>query len=278
MTDEPRPGDVFEIEPSQSEGLLKRLPWWLIGSLAALVAELTAHPSIGVVVLCLKFGWNDFQTALWLRRRDPIPLRGRICSWFYGASSLWRICISGFALMFVLAVILGISEARQAPVGGRPQVAVPPMELITSMIVWMTSAMAAALVTTLALVLSRKSPSKIWISPVDPGSRQRNEWPPQIRMRFRPPMNVLKWWLILTTIAVSVPLAITGLMMLAGGFGAGNPPRNPNIGLLVCTVVLAIVPLAVTSTCAIIESRLAATSPFECWLLPKSENSLEPSD
>ena len=124
MTDEPRPGDVFEIDPSQSEGLLKRLPWWLIGAFAALVAELTAHPSIGVVVLCLKFGWNDFQTALWLRRRDPIPLRGRICFWFYAASSLWRICISGFALMFVLAVILGVSAARQAPAGGRPQVAV----------------------------------------------------------------------------------------------------------------------------------------------------------
>ena len=71
MTDDVRPGELFEIESADSGGLLTHLPWWLIAAVAFAVAELTAHPSIGVIVLCLKFGWNDFLTALWLQLRSP---------------------------------------------------------------------------------------------------------------------------------------------------------------------------------------------------------------
>ena len=58
----------------------------LVWSTLALVAwvgfELTAQPAVVAAVFCSKVGWNDFLTAVWLRRRDPHPGRGRACSWF----------------------------------------------------------------------------------------------------------------------------------------------------------------------------------------------------
>jgi hypothetical protein len=43
------------------------LTWSALAALGLLVYELTAQPALGVSVLCLKFGWNDWRTALWLR-------------------------------------------------------------------------------------------------------------------------------------------------------------------------------------------------------------------
>ena len=97
---------MFEIEPAESGGLLAHLPWWLILAIAFAVTELTAHPAIGVSVLCLKFGWNDFRTGLWLRHRDPFPHRGAVSFWFYLASGLWRVCLWSFALMFAAIFFL----------------------------------------------------------------------------------------------------------------------------------------------------------------------------
>src|SRR5947209_18895965 len=50
--------------------------------------ELTAQPAVGAVAVCLKFGWEDFRTALWLRRRDPDRRRGRACFWLYAGNGL----------------------------------------------------------------------------------------------------------------------------------------------------------------------------------------------
>src|SRR5262245_56584508 len=117
MSAQPRPDEVFEIEPRESGGLLVRMPWWFIAGVAFLVAEFTAHPAIGVIVLCLKFGWNDFLTALWLRRRDPDRERGATCSWFYCASGLWRVCVWSFALLFVILILILCTELKPGPRG-----------------------------------------------------------------------------------------------------------------------------------------------------------------
>ena len=280
MTDETRPGEVFEFEPTQSDGLLAQLPWWLIAMVALVVAELTTHPSIGVVVFCLKFGWNDFQTAFWLRRHDPIPVRGKVCSWFYLSSGLWRVCISGFALMFALVPIIAIAEARQAA-GGVPQNAggQPPAELITCMIVWMLSSLAATAVTFLAVGMAHWFPFKIWVSAVVPESRRRGDWPPGIRIGARPASNVFKWWLILSAIVVSVPLVVAGFVVLAatlGGPGA-RAAGQANLGLLACMVLVIGLPLTVVLVCERNFRRLGATDPTECWLKPLPLADSDPS-
>ena len=114
MNDDPHANEVFEIEPTGSGGLFARLPWWLILAVACVVTELTAHPAIGVSVLCLKFGWDDFRTSAWLRHRDPNRQRGEVCSWFYLASGLWRVFLWSFALMLVAIMYLIATEPPQA--------------------------------------------------------------------------------------------------------------------------------------------------------------------
>ena len=114
MNDDAQSDEVFEIEQSGDSGVLAHLPWWLILTVAFVVTELTAHPAIGVGVLCLKFGWDDFRTALWLRRRDPNRRRGAVCSWFYLSSGLWRVFLWSFALMLVAILFLMATEPPQA--------------------------------------------------------------------------------------------------------------------------------------------------------------------
>ena len=286
MTDELRPDDVFEIEPTDSEGILARLPWWLIGTLAVLVTEITTHPAIGVVVFCVKFGWNDFLTALWLRRRDPHPTRGRVCSWFYGASGLWRVCISSFALMFFLVPFFVL--AAQRPAGGLPRngdPAAPPLEFVVCMIVWLTSSAAATILTSLAVVIARRFPTKIWVSTSVSNSRRQNEWPPQFPPSLRRSSNVLKWWLILATIVVFVPLYVVGVGAL---FAVnGGPPRGPaangqNWAATLIQLAVLGTPMvgafAILAVCGMICDRLAAKTPWEGWPIDGSMNVLAAPD
>ena len=69
--------------------------WALLLIVAWLVFELTAQPALAVAAVCVKFGWEDFRTARWLRRSDPDRLRGRACFWLYVASGLWKTAITG---------------------------------------------------------------------------------------------------------------------------------------------------------------------------------------
>src|SRR5262245_64316596 len=64
--------------------------------------ELTAQPALGVSAICIKFGWEDFRTALWLQRRDPHRLRGRACLWLYIANGLLK--MTGVALAMTIAI------------------------------------------------------------------------------------------------------------------------------------------------------------------------------
>ena len=47
MSDDVRPGEVFEIEPENSGGLLTHLPWWLVAAYAvARLVERKAEPAV----------------------------------------------------------------------------------------------------------------------------------------------------------------------------------------------------------------------------------------
>ncbi len=53
--------------------------WSALLMLAFLIYEFSSQASLGIVVLCCKFGWEDFQTAWWLQKRDEYPSRARAC-------------------------------------------------------------------------------------------------------------------------------------------------------------------------------------------------------
>ncbi len=102
MTDDVRAGEVFEIEPTTS-GRQWHIPWWLLLAVAIVVAELTAHPAIGVAVFCLKFGLNDWRTAAWLCRVDPQPRRSHSIWWFLVGSGFLKIFLVSSIAFPVLA-------------------------------------------------------------------------------------------------------------------------------------------------------------------------------
>ena len=102
MTDDVRSGEVFEIEPPSS-GRQWHIPWWLLLAVAIFVAELTAHPAIGVAVFCLKFGLNDWRTAAWLCLVDPQPRRSHSIWWFLVGSGFLKIFLMSSIAFPVLA-------------------------------------------------------------------------------------------------------------------------------------------------------------------------------
>lgn len=275
MTDKPRLGEVFEIEPSHSEGLLVRLPWWLIAMLALLVAEII-HPAIGVVVFCLKLGWDDFRTALWLRRRDPVHSRGAICSCFYLSSGLWRVCASSLALMLVAIATFAFFVPKQPdqwPAGQPPppdaDTEMPP-QMMMCMIVWLSSFATATMLTVVATLFALRRRMKIWISRSVSDSRRDNQWPPRPMLLENPDANFLKACLVFTG------LGLVGILLVVGAIAfllaEDDPAQNGNNqGIVALFGVLVMLGIILGSSVAVlvigdrVSHRVAAMSSVECW-------------
>lgn len=260
MSEHVRPGEVFEIEPPESGGLLLHLPWWLIAAAAFAVAELTAHPSIGVIVLCLKFGWNDFLSALWLRRRDPNPVRGKTCSWFYLSSGLWRVCVWSFVLLFLTLAFSVVVELRQAQAG---QAARDPLvEAVTCLLVWLVSSAFATLLTLFSVVLAWRRRVKVWVTGSISEARRHGNWPPRVSSRGR---NALRWWLITTGAVLFTTLFVLGLTLLFKIFGGNAGPKG-GVAVALFGVLTPIgAALAILMLGGRVFSQVGAMAPADCW-------------
>jgi hypothetical protein len=95
--------------------------WSALLLLGWVVYELTAQPALGAFAVCVKFGWNDFRSAWWLRRIDPERGRAKACFWLYTASGLWKTALSGVVFMLTIAVFLkpqAALQGMQAVLGG----------------------------------------------------------------------------------------------------------------------------------------------------------------
>lgn len=270
MNDDVRAGEVFEIEPADSGGMFAHLPWWLILAAAVVVTELTTHPSVGVTVLCLKFGWNDFRTGLWLRRRDPNQRRGAVCSWFYFSSGFWRVCVWSFALSIVAALVLhAIAEVQQAARGAPPNGnAPPPVEVVTSLIVWLVSSGIATILTVIAGIKAWRHRTKVWISGSIAESRRRNEWPPRPVYRGRPTINLMSVLRLPTGILMFIALFLIAFVPFVVFVVRPNGPPPARIGSTAIILWL-IVSFVGALTIVVLSSgtylRLVAFSPYECW-------------
>lgn len=282
MNDDVQSDEVFEIEQAETGGVFAHLPWWLILTVAVIVTELTAHPSVGVIVLCLKFGWNDFRTALWLRRRDPNRIRGAVSSWFYMSSGLWRVCLWSFGLMFG-AIIFLVAWEGPRPAGrpkGDPEL---PPEVMACMGMWIASFAVATCLTAIAVCLAWPQRVRVWISRSVADSGRMNLWPPRTPRLVSSERNLLKWWMIGMGAGVFVFLFILGVLMLLAtwdAFKRGVPAgKNPGGGAVIFGALVgaglpfgaAVMILWVGGK---ILARIEATSPSECW--PDDESILRP--
>ena len=75
--------ETFEIEPVAGRAWDWQVPWWMLATGALAVIELKAAPAVGVMILCLRFGFNDWRTAGWLCRTDPFPKRAKRSKYFF---------------------------------------------------------------------------------------------------------------------------------------------------------------------------------------------------
>ena len=91
-----------------------RLFWQSLPLVLGLFAfELTANSMLAIALACLKCGWEEFLSAVWLLRWDPKRTRAIACACFYAALGFIKACVTGLAMVVVLALL---SQALQ---GGR---------------------------------------------------------------------------------------------------------------------------------------------------------------
>ncbi len=94
--------------------------WTWLAATGWLIFEVTSNPFLGLGLICLRFGRNDFRSAL-RAGRDPQPLRGAAVTYFLLASSLFRIALAGILLapaVFVLELAIGIQIGPENAVVG----------------------------------------------------------------------------------------------------------------------------------------------------------------
>src|SRR5579883_2341719 len=110
------------MEPLHNEEMQRRswfsrlhLSWPMLFVAGWLLYELTTKPTLGAVAVCLKFGWEDFRTAIWLRRNDPRRLRGRACFWLYLASGLAKTAGVAGLMSIAFVAISPKGPAAQGP-------------------------------------------------------------------------------------------------------------------------------------------------------------------
>ena len=196
-------------DETPAERWTERLSWGAMLPLGWLIYELTARPSFAIVVVCAKFGWNDFLSAHWLLRSDPDVGRGRTCFWFYLASGLWKITVAAFLVTGGLLILMIGLEAR------------PPRGLFDAGITAAVGIGLLAVIPLVGVMNARLYRVKVWVDSSIHESRRADLWPPRAG-GFNATMGLL-------FPALLVPIVVTALItlqlglwtMLASVFGEG---------------------------------------------------------
>lgn len=150
--------------------------WGLMVGLGLLVWELTDRTGWAAAVACLKFGWDDAATGLWLLTRDPWRRRGWACATFHWASACGR-----FGLISVVVAIV----VEQAVIFVRQLRGLPPVpvrlddSMVTLMLLAICGLGAWCLPAGVVLVVALTGRVRVWLDPTTHWSRRAGVWPPQ---------------------------------------------------------------------------------------------------
>jgi hypothetical protein len=168
--------DSKYAEDTEPRGWFERLHliWPMLFLVGWVLYELTTQPTVGAAAVCLKFGWEDFRAAIWLRRRDPLRLRGRACFWLYLSSGLAK--TAGVSGLMSIAFVVISSNLGNVQVWQR-------WAAVIEMAAWTGLAMLTGLVCSIfalgyASILARSGGFRLWLSSDVHRARRRNHWPP----------------------------------------------------------------------------------------------------
>lgn len=248
--------DIFDPPPSR-RGSFLTLPLILLTGL--LIYEGTHEPAFAAMAMCLKFGWEDFRTAHWLRRTDPERNRGRACWWLYLASGLWQTAVIGVAMVF-LTVVLDhfFRAARQGPRAVLDLRALLHGAGFTILFGFIFSTFA----TLIALVYSWRHRVRPWLNGDVHIARRNQEWPPLYGHRNRVLVPVLSSAFIICTIILPATLAILADVL------KGVIPRKLLwnmwwLGAIFCVFIL--LPTFVLFLQNLRRRNFFAEHPADCW-------------
>jgi hypothetical protein len=232
---------------------MRGLAWPAFALIAWIVFKLTAEAALGVVVLCVKFGWNDLLTAIWLRCVDPCRHRANACGWFYVPSAILRVSFVAVLLMFAIAL-------------GAPAQMGAPIEFVTAAIEAFVGLGLLLVTTWFAFVVAWRHGVKVWVDSAIHQARRDRTWPPQHYCRANS-----AGYLLIVALAIPASLLIVAFMLgvftLAEAFGGQN-----EFTALACTAAVfasvAFVAFVVWSIGWLKDraSRIVvADVPDECW-------------
>jgi hypothetical protein len=167
MTDDP------VLFPADERPQRFAFSWLTLLALGWLVYEMTAQPVLGILSVCVKFGWDRFRTAWWLLRVDPVRPRAWTCFALYVASALCR--VAGAAALvsgaFILEMIILLDLGVVRPPGLRDAV------LATLGTLGITI-LCAAVAGCAAFILAHRYRIKVWLHPSVDSARRHHLWPP----------------------------------------------------------------------------------------------------
>lgn len=215
--------------------------WGALLTLAWKIYEATSNRSLGIVVLCTKFGWDDLLTGWWILRRDPDSGRGRTCFMFYLASSIWRTTVAAFLMCGgILTLQVLLNQRAGDLLKGVGTTALIGVSLL-------------AIVPLFALISARITGTRVWIDNAAHDSRRSNAWPPaSSQVNFV--ANLLFPALLLPIpLTAVVSFRLGALPMLVLMFGEG---------LLMWSLF----------------RRVAASTPEECWGSEDARQDFEDED
>jgi len=218
--------------------------------------ELTAQPALGVAAVCVKFGWNDFRTAWWLRGRDPSRLRGRAGFDLYLASGLWKMAIAASLMIF------GYILLHMAGLAGRRQLA--PHIVGTVLTAFFGIALSAVTVA-LAIFQAWRGRARLWLHSAIHAARRRDCWPPRLPSSAANRAGLLFGT---TWFALAVPLLLVSLILLVqhtlGPIQRGTPGAAMVLAGFPCLCGLTALALFLFVR-RLLHGRIFAATAEDCW-------------
>lgn len=231
---------------------------WIVLGAAAIVAVELIDAAAGVVVLSLKFGWNDWASAFWLLRSDPVKRRGRSCFWFQLALGFWKVCAWTFVLLLIGSIVMVWIEMAPG------QNAQPlPKHLIVAAMTWTISLVVATMVTLAAIASAWINRVRVWADSSIGRSRQRETWPPMVSGRNSVHQMIIGGLVVPTTI-VGLGGLVTVINLLAGPNNAANGWEPIVIGVA-CVMAIALPAFVALAGTKRLRRRVEAAAPGQCW-------------
>jgi hypothetical protein len=261
--------ESYEFDDDQPTRRWKMpLTWPMLLILAWILYELTTQSALGIITVCLKFGWNDFQTAFWSWRRDHSRNRAWAFFWFYLASGLWKTALAAFAPLFLLPILTGL-------IGGRIQLAgpgaAPLAQLICGLLTFFWGFAFSALSTVIASCIALRSRTRIWLNSAIYQDRIDDCWPP---------LNVMSGWpnglgrslsVAIFTISFTAAFSSVTYFLVIMERGAGQPLAQGGFDISSAAFVLTYIgclfglPFITMAAGKWLLTKIAARTPFECW-------------